>query len=387
MKSPLDTWIQSASRALDEPCADGARIMQICNACRYCEGFCAVFPAMTRRLEFAKTDIQYLANLCHSCGACLHACQYAPPHEFAVNVPQAMSRVRAQSYAEFAWPQAFARSYAQHGWALVLALIAALTAFLLAASAGGGWVRHDLQANFYKVFAHGSLVAVFLPVFGFALLALGVGTLRFWRSLPPSRLDAAPIAEATHDVLRLKYLDGNNNGKGDGCHDADDRATHARRRLHHLTFYGFLLCLASTSIATIYHYVFGWVAPYGMFSLPKLLGTVGGVMLCLGTAGLAWLKWQRHELHRDTTSAPMDWGLILALFAVSFTGLVLMAVRMTPATTAHTPWVLSVHLATVLAFFATMPYGKFAHGFYRGAALLRSAAEKREPLNIRLGAD
>ena len=28
-----------------------ARQMQICNACRYCETFCAVFPAMTRRLE------------------------------------------------------------------------------------------------------------------------------------------------------------------------------------------------------------------------------------------------------------------------------------------------------------------------------------------------
>ncbi|MBV8249280.1 MAG: tricarballylate utilization protein TcuB, partial [Comamonas sp.] len=55
-----------------------ARVMQICNACRYCEGFCAVFPAMTRRLEFGKADVHYLANLCHNCGACLHACQYAP---------------------------------------------------------------------------------------------------------------------------------------------------------------------------------------------------------------------------------------------------------------------------------------------------------------------
>ena len=69
-----------------------ARQMQICNACRYCEGYCAVFPAMARRLEFGKADIHYLANLCHNCGACLHACQYAPPHEFAVNVPQAMAR-------------------------------------------------------------------------------------------------------------------------------------------------------------------------------------------------------------------------------------------------------------------------------------------------------
>src|SRR6218665_854010 len=83
---------------------EGAGQMQICNACRYCEGFCAVFPAMTRRLEFGKADIHFLANLCHDCGACLHACQYAPPHEFAINVPRAMARVRVQTYADYAWP-------------------------------------------------------------------------------------------------------------------------------------------------------------------------------------------------------------------------------------------------------------------------------------------
>ena len=88
---------------------DVARMMQICNACRYCEGFCAVFPAMTHRLEFDKADVHYLANLCHNCGACLHACQYAPPHEFAVNVPQAMAKVRVQTYQDYAWPRAMGR--------------------------------------------------------------------------------------------------------------------------------------------------------------------------------------------------------------------------------------------------------------------------------------
>src|SRR5512144_1647526 len=89
--------------ALTQAESEVARQMQICNACRYCEGFCAVFPAMTFRLEFGKADIHYLANLCHNCGACLHACQYASPHEFAVNVPQAMARGRVETYAEFAW--------------------------------------------------------------------------------------------------------------------------------------------------------------------------------------------------------------------------------------------------------------------------------------------
>ena len=34
------------------------------------------------------------------------------------------------------------------------------------------------------------------------------------------------------------------------------------------------------------------------------------------------------------------------------------------------PLLLCLHLGAVMAFFATMPYGKFAHGDYRGAALL-----------------
>ena len=80
------------------------RLMTICNACRYCEGYCAVFPAMERRLTFSEADMNYLANLCHNCAECYYACQYAPPHEFAVNVPQAFAEIRAQSYQTYAWP-------------------------------------------------------------------------------------------------------------------------------------------------------------------------------------------------------------------------------------------------------------------------------------------
>ena len=71
--------------------------MNICNACRYCEGYCAVFPAMERRLTFSEADINYLANLCHNCAECYYACQYAPPHEFAVNVPKVFAEIRKRS--------------------------------------------------------------------------------------------------------------------------------------------------------------------------------------------------------------------------------------------------------------------------------------------------
>src|SRR5580765_2351036 len=129
------------------------RQMQICNACRYCEGFCAVFPAMTRRLEFGKADIHYLANLCHNCGACLHACQYAPPHEFAVNVPKAMAEVRGQTYVEYAWPPALGKLYQRNGLTLSLALAAALALFMVLALVLNGTLwGGQLGGNFYKLF-------------------------------------------------------------------------------------------------------------------------------------------------------------------------------------------------------------------------------------------
>jgi citrate/tricarballylate utilization protein len=115
-----------------------ARVMQICNACRYCEGFCAVFPAMTQRLEFARADVHYLANLCHQCGACLHSCQYAPPNAFGVNVPGAMAALRARTYQAYAWPAPLAQLYQHNGLVVALALCAAISGFLLASLAYHG---------------------------------------------------------------------------------------------------------------------------------------------------------------------------------------------------------------------------------------------------------
>ncbi len=78
-------------------------------------------------------------------------------------------------------------------------------------------------------------------------------------------------AEASHNALTLKYLDG---GHGKGCNEADDAFTLMRRRFHHFTFYGFMLCFAATVVATGYHYFAGWEAPYPFFSVPVMLGTL-----------------------------------------------------------------------------------------------------------------
>ena len=361
-----------------------ARQMQICNACRYCEGFCAVFPAMARRLAFPAADVHYLANLCHNCGACLHACQYAPPHEFAVSVPQAMARVRARTYAHYAWPPGFGRGYGRNGVVLSLALAGALALFLLLAAlmhAGFDVLWRAPEAGgFYAIFPHGLMVGLFAPVFLFALLALGIGVARFWRDVSPGAAAAPAVAEAAHDALRLKYLDG---GHGEGCHDDDDAYTLRRRRMHHAVFYGFALCFAATCVATLYHYAFGWVAPYGWLSVPKLLGTVGGVMLVAGSIGLFVLHRQRHPQLKLAEQQAMDLGFIALLGLTGFTGLALALARDTGAV----PLLLCLHLGAVMALFATMPYGKFAHGFYRSAALLKWAIERRRPTGLELGSE
>jgi len=361
------------------------RQMSICNSCRYCEGFCAVFPAMTRRLEFEQADIHYLANLCHNCGACLHACQYAAPHEFAVNVPKAMAKVRLDTYAEYAWPQVMGKLYQRNGLTLALASGAGLALFLcLTLMVMGNLFTIMPGGNFYGIFPHNTLALMFGAVFGFATLALTIGVRRFWRNVSPVAaplpLKTSAALEATANVAQLKYLGG---GHGEGCNNADDKFTLWRRRFHHLTFYGFMLCFAATGIATLYHFLLDWSAPYPILSLPVMLGLAGGLGLLFGPAGLLWLNLRRNPEHGDENQKPMDRGFIALLFLVSASGLALLAFRETGAL----GLLLAIHLGLVMAFFLTMPYSKFAHGIFRSAALLKYSIEKRQPNPINAASD
>jgi len=378
----LESLIQEASNLTNIAAEqEVVRIMQICNACRYCEGFCAVFPAMTRRIEFASADVHYLANLCHNCGACLHACQYAPPHDFAVNVPTALARVRKETYMHFAWPQMMGELYKANGLAVALGSSVSVMAFLLLALAlNGRFFGGVLDGNFYAVFPHNTLVWIFGSVFSFAILALLIGLTRFWRQISPGKASGEAAAEAVHDVLTMKYLGG---GHGEGCNNADDAFSLWRKRFHHFTFYGFMLCFAATSVATVYHYFLGLHAPYALNSLPVILGTLGGLGLVIGPVGLLYLNLQRDPAHGDETQKPMDRAFIVLLLLISISGLGLLIYR---DTVSMSIW-LVIHLGFVMGLFLTMPYGKFAHGIYRAAALLKNAIEKRQKNTLQLGSD
>ncbi len=359
---------------------EAQRVLAICNACRYCEGYCAVFPALERRLSFDEQDVHYLANLCHNCGACLYACQYAPPHEFQLNFPRVLAGVRKETYRKYAWPPAFAAAFERNGVVVALATAASLLAVFLAAAAWIDPVRlfsawSDAQGSFYALVPHEAMALTFGAVAVFVLASLAMSLARFSSDGGEDALALAnpqPLGAAAWDAMGLRYLDGG----GEGCTGRDARASFARRNFHHLTFYGFMLCFAATTVATIYHYVFGWKAPYPFYSLPVILGTLGGIGLIAGPAGLLWLKGRRDPELADPSQSGMDAAFIVLLFLVSATGLALLALRESRGMGTA----LAVHLALVLALFVTLPYGKFVHALYRLAALARFHIERRRPL-------
>jgi citrate/tricarballylate utilization protein len=379
----LNELIKDAGQTLDtrDPVMqEGERVMSICNACRYCEGYCAVFPAMTRRLSFADADLHYLANLCHNCGECYYACQYAPPHEFAVNVPKAMAQIRAHSYEEFAWPASLARAFKANGLVVSLVLAFCLIAAIAGATValGGRLLQPVAGGNFYRVIPHSIMAGLFGGVSILVLVALLAGFLRFWRTAGENLAEfAKPFAlkSAVKDALSLKYLD---NG-GSGCTYPGEEESPWRRRFHHFTFYGFMLCFAATTVGTIYHYVFGWEAPYSYTSLPVLLGTLGGIGLLVGPIGLYVLKCRRDAATGDERQYGMDVAFIALLVLASATGLALLVLRQSSAM----GLLLAIHLGVIMALFLTLPYGKFVHGLYRSAALVKYALERKRPgLNV-----
>lgn len=348
-----------------DPIAETRRQLEICNACRYCENLCAVFPAVHQLRNFSDGDIGLFADLCHNCRGCYYACQYVPPHEFALNLPAALAEVRGNAWQQYAYPAGIARAFQRSGAAIALAVVAGLALMLLAIA----WLEPAGGSGFYALLSHQSMVAIFLPAFVLPLLAIGISLRRYWRAIDGR---GAAFGPALADAATLRNLDG---GHGDGCNFEDeDRFSHLRRWLHHATLYGFLLCFASTSVATVMHYFLDWPAPYPFWTAPKLLGVSGGILLCLGAAGLGLLKLRADPALGARNLWGGEMGFVVLLFLVSASGLALYWL----GDTSWLAFLLALHLGAVLAFFLLMPYTKMVHGFYRLVALSKNAADRRQ---------
>jgi citrate/tricarballylate utilization protein len=371
----------------DDLFAEAERQLNICNSCRYCEGYCAVFPALERRTVLETGDITQLASLCHDCRACFQACMYAPPHEFAVDPPAILTAVRQASYRHYlpspGWmrpgrlgPAWLRRAWLRRAWlrpawrdgrgaraTAAIGVGAALLALVAVTEGIGALLRHRGP---YQVIPYPALlVTVALPTAWSAAVMLRAVT-GYWHDTHGPLRDLAnwrALATALRRAARLEYL----RGGGAECPYPGDDPSPARRRLHAAVAWGFATCFAATVAAAFLQDVLGIGPPYPLLSGPVILGTAGGISMLAGCAGLMMLK-QRD----DPPPSAGDYGLIIGLGLLALTGMLTLVFRDTPAY----GLILIAHLATIVICFAIAPYTRMVHAVYRFLAIVADVLEQ-----------
>jgi citrate/tricarballylate utilization protein len=364
----------SEGLALDGVFAEADRQLTICNACRYCEGYCAVFPALERRVNLTAGDITHLADLCHDCRDCYTACMYAPPHEFALNLPAALSAVRRHTSDEYLprVPWLSGRPAGRRGTVLGAALAAVVILAVLGVVAGGAGAP---TGSPYRIIAYPALLVAFgLPAV-WSVLVMARSAARYWRATNGPGWGALGSPGALAGALRQAATLRNLRGGGAGCSYPGDEPSAGRRRLHHLVAWGLAACAASTVAAAISQDFAGDPPPYPVLSAPVLFGLAGGAGLVIGCAGLLALRRAAvaseagagEPPREDPALARRGYAFLAALLVLAVSGLLTLAVR---DTAAFGP-VLYVHLVAVAACFAIAPYTKFMHVVYRFLALVQ----------------
>ena len=350
------------------------RQLTVCNACRYCEGYCAVFPAMELRRTFDDEDIIHLANLCFDCRACYNACPYTPPHDYAITIPQVMAQARAETYQEYSAPRFLSKLFGDNpfliGLTVAISVLLVFGSVLVIQGADVLFAADGEEGSFFRVVPYYAMVLPALVLSGYWIVILAIGGARFWRDTgrrTRSLVDVRSFLRASKDAFGLEYLKGG----GDGCDYPGDAKSNLRPTMHHLLVWGIVLNLVATTSAAIYHNFLGEESPYPHLSIPVVTGTVGGVMIVIGGAGLLWLKRQARNALASEQMLRLDYAFLWLLILTSVTGLVLMLLR----STAAAGTLLTVHLGVIAALYLSLPYSKFAHVVYRYAALVRHNIE------------
>jgi citrate/tricarballylate utilization protein len=341
----------------------------------YCDGLCPVFPALAGKHAYTPADLGYLANLCHNCRGCWYACQYAPPHPFAVNVPAALAGLRRQSYADYVWPAWLGRAFHRPALGAAFMAMSALAA-MLAIVAGSGSTPALFSApsgpgSFYAVVPWALMAGLAGGSALWAIVSISVSTYRFWRAiapdLPPRALRAV-LGPALRDVVTLRRLDGG----GPGCNDAGPNFSRRRRVFHHMMAAGVVLDVAATIAGSLDQDFFGLIPPFPLLSFPVGVGVVGGLAIVIGAAGLLDLEARADRAPAEEGEVALNVVFLLALGFVALSGLALVALRETYAMGS----LLVIHIGAVFGLFMGLPAAKSLHAPFRAAALWRAAAEQ-----------
>lgn len=356
----------------------GAEDLKFCYQCAACTVVCPVTPDGS---PFPRKEMVYAqwgmkdkllrsldSWLCIHCNDCsTHCPRGAKPGDV-------MAAIRSMSVQAYSVPGFIAKAAATPSliWTLYLipAVILALVIFGLH---GGGFGFMEGRIVYSKMLPVPAIDAIFISACAFAGAMAVLGLLRFlaaMRAEYPRTEQGQPLAMAVMDTVKAVLTHSLFRDCGTNKH---------RYSAHLLTMYGFLGLFLTTTLVGIIYYLnlFGMnvqVTPFDFFHPVKVLGNVSGTLALLGCTVAVARRMARTDVG---TSSVFDWVFLWNLFLTVFTGFLAQVFRVFDwAAPAYA--IYYIHLIFVFFLLAYAPYTKFAHIFYRTAAMIFSRYTGRQ---------
>jgi nitrate reductase gamma subunit/NAD-dependent dihydropyrimidine dehydrogenase PreA subunit len=177
--------------------------------------------------------------------------------------------------------------------------------------------------------------------------------------------DAAFYAVATESLAQTRFRSD--------CADATEpRAWYLQRWfIHFATMWGFLGLLGATMLDYGLELlgVKATGTPVPIWYPVRLLGTLAGAALIYGTTVLMVRRLRKSD-RSSAHSTTSDWTFLSLLWVAGVTGFVLELALYLPQAPTWGYSMFLVHVAVAMALVLLVPFGKFAHVFYRPVALL-----------------
>ncbi len=323
--------------------------------------------------------------LCYQCNDCTANCpRGAKPGDV-------LAAVRSLAVEHFSMPSFVSRLFSDpRGLPVVFGLPAAIMLVLVAVLQGFDFPEGEIE---YARFISHTAIYIAAPLLvAYAVVVAGVGLLRYWRQLQIGSLEAlvaVPEAAAAESepggAEPAEPPDGpgamaaNASGMSLGSSLAStgsDIALHSSFRKcqtdkprlwgHLAVFYGTPFLLLATSLAAIYSFT-GAEVQRPASDPAKILGNLGAILIFAGIVVFAFNR-LRAKKGSWGLGSYTDWMLLGMIMLLVVTGAVLEVARYADAANLAYSLYL-VHLVVVFVAFAYAPHGKFAHVFYRAAAL------------------
>lgn len=321
---------------------------------------------------------------CHQCNDCSANCpRGAKPGDV-------LAAVRSVAIERFSPPGFVSRLFADPKYLpIVFGIPAVILLALVGALQGLTFPEGEI---IYDHFVSSTAIEISASiVVAYAVVVAGLGLLRFWREqrITPSQTVAVEVppdpAPESAEEESAEASDGpgamtaspSGTSLGESIFSTgSDIALHSEFRQcqtdklrlfgHLAVFYGTPFLLLAAGIAAIYTFI-GAEVQRPPSDVAKIFGNLGGLLVFAGVVVFAYnrLRAKQGTWGRGSYS---DWLLIGLILLMVVTGALMEVTRYAGAGGAAYSLYL-VHLIIVFAFFVYAPYGKFAHAFYRAAAM------------------